>query len=377
MTDDAFDLIAAGHISLDITPRFPASCAGRGFEQVLRPGSLVVMDPATVSSGGGAANVGLAALRLGLRACMMGKCGDDLLGRTLLEVLRRSSPAAAEGMRVVAGEHTSYSVVLALPGLDRMFLHCPGANDTFEAADVDLDLVARGRVFYFGYPPLMARMYAGGGEELAALLAAVKARGATTCLDMALPDPSGSAGAADWPGILAAALPHADIFAPSVEELAFMLRRQAYDRLVAAGDVLDRLDAGLLRGLAAECLRLGAGAVVIKCGRHGLYARGAGEGRIAAMGAAAPEAAGWADVELFAPACRVAQIVSAAGAGDSAVAGLLGGLLRGADLKTACDYACAVGAQNLRALDTTSGVGTWEEATAMLTAPRVAPGVEL
>ncbi len=376
MSDLSFDLISAGLICLDITPQFTDAYAGRSFEQIFRPRSLVVAGPATISSGGGAANVGLSALRLGLSVSLMGKCGDDTLGRTLLEVVRRFSPDCASGMRVVPGEHTSYTVTLAPPGQDHMFLHCPGANNTFAAADVDLPLVRKGRLFYFGYPPLMAKMYAGRGEELARMLAAVKAEGVTTALDMALPDPQAPPGKADWPAICAAALPHVDVFAPSVEELTFMLRRDECDRLTAGGDILDALTPELLRDLGAECLSLGAGVVVIKCGRHGLYARSAGPGRIAAMGSAAP-AAGWADRELFAPAYKVPRVVSAAGAGDSAVAGLIGGLLRGADLTTAADYACVVGAQNLRALDTTAGVGTWAEATAMLGDPRAEPAIEL
>ena len=41
------------------------------------------------------------------------------------------------------------------------------------------------------------------------------------------------------------------------------------------------------------------------------------------MGSAAPDPAGWADREIFAPAYQVDRVVSATGAGDSAVAGLL------------------------------------------------------
>ena len=378
MTDGSIDLISAGHICLDLTPRFPNVGTDRPFEKLLRPGSLSIVGPATISTGGGAANVGLSALRLGFRVAMMGKCGDDLLGGALLEVLRRFSPAAAEGMRVAPGEHTSYTVVLAVPGADRLFLHCPGANDTFAAEDIDVDLVARAKVFYFGYPPLMARMYADDGRELADIFRTVKHRGVTTALDMAVPDPHSPAGRADWPAILTAVLPHVDLFVPSVEELTFMLRRERFDEMSAHGDILDQLSAELLRDLSGACLDLGAAAVVIKCGRHGLYARGGPAGRIRAMGSAAPaDASAWADRELFAPSFVVDHVVSATGAGDSAVAGFLGAVIRGLDLSTAADCACAVGAQNVTAMDTTSGVRTWTETLAMLSAPRVPVVVDL
>ena len=72
-----------------------------------------------------------------------------------------------------------------------------------------------------------------------------------------------------------------------------------------------------------------------------------------------------------------ARGVAATGAGDSAVAGLLAALLRGADLATAADYACAVGAQNVQAVDPVSGVRSWEQTTAQLSGPRVPPAVVL
>ena len=377
MTGASIDLISAGHMCVDIAPRFLQGAADGSVERVFRPGRLTVVGPAVVSAGGGAANVGLAVQRLGLNVSLMGKCGDDLLGQTLLAVLERAGPQCAAGMRTSSGEHTGYTVALAVPGVDRIFLHFPGANDTFTAADIDLELVGAARLLYFGYPPLMASMYADNGSELASLLAGVKGRGVTTALDMALPDPAGEAAKADWQAILAAALPNVDVFAPSVEELTFMLRRDEYDQLTAEGDILDRLTPALLRELADRCLSQGAAVAAVKCGRHGVYVRSGPAERIAAMGSAAPDPAGWADREIFAPAYRVDRVVSATGAGDSAVAGLLAALLRGTDLPTAADCACAVGAQNVRAVDPVSGVQSWEQTIAQLSAPRVPPAVVL
>jgi sugar/nucleoside kinase (ribokinase family) len=376
-TPRSIDMIAAGHLCVDINPKFPAG-ETRPVDKVLRPGSLVVVEPAIVSTGGAATNVGLSARRMGLRVALMGKCGDDHLGATLLAVLRQVSPEVAGGLKVTPGEHTSYTIVLAVPGADRMFLHCPGANDRFSADDVDLELVARSRLFYFGYPPLMARMYAGAGEGLAEVLARVKSRGITTALDMALPDPHGAAGKADWPAILKNALPRVDVFAPSVEELTFMIRRDEYDRVVASGgDILDHLSVELLRDLSGRCLAWGSAVVIIKCGRHGLYVRSGPPERIGQMGSAGPDPDHWAGAEFFAPSYKVPQVVSASGAGDSAVAGFLGGLLRHADIRMAADYACAAGANNVQVLDTTSGIKSWTETTAQLKNPRVAPVVKV
>ena len=97
--------------------------------------------------------------RLGLETRLLGKIGNDWIGRGILEILRSHGPRLAAGMLVVPGEQSSYTIVLNPPGVDRIFLHCPGANDTFSAADVTSGRLGSARLFHFGYPPLMRRMY--------------------------------------------------------------------------------------------------------------------------------------------------------------------------------------------------------------------------
>ena len=70
--------------------------------------------------------------------------------------------------------NTSYTVVINPPGIDRIFLHCPGANDTFSADDVRYDLLADVTLFHFGYPPLMKQMHADGGTQVASMTAVPK-----------------------------------------------------------------------------------------------------------------------------------------------------------------------------------------------------------
>jgi sugar/nucleoside kinase (ribokinase family) len=186
-------------VCLDIIPGFGA---GGGGIEGLRPGSLTGVGPAILAGGGPVSNAGLALHRLGLPVALMGKVGADPLGRLLLDVFRRRGEELAAGMIVVPGEDTSYTIVLSPPGTDRLFLHCPGANDTFGADDIDYAGLPRGGIFHFGYPPLMRRMYAAGGRELAEIFRRVKARGLATSLDLARPDPASPAGRADWASIL-------------------------------------------------------------------------------------------------------------------------------------------------------------------------------
>ena len=187
------DCVVAGHICLDVTPEFLNGGACMG--DILRPGSLVKVGSAVVSTGGPVSNTGIPIRRLGLNVALMGKCGDDMFGQALLQRIAQVAPGAQSGMQVVPGEQTSYSVVINPPGIDRIFLHCPGANDTFGSADIDLATVAKARLFHFGYPPLMARTYADGGSELVKIFQQARATGVTTSLDMAYPDPTSPAAA--------------------------------------------------------------------------------------------------------------------------------------------------------------------------------------
>jgi hypothetical protein len=59
----------------------------------------------------------------------------------------------------VSGESTSYSIVVSPPGVDRLFLHHTGCNDTFDPARVERGLLQYTPVLYFGYPPAMRRTY--------------------------------------------------------------------------------------------------------------------------------------------------------------------------------------------------------------------------
>ena len=367
---DSLDAVVAGHICLDITPAFPAGA--KTIAELFRPGSLINVGQATVSTGGPVSNTGFPLRRMGMNVALMGKCGDDTFGRAILERTKAEAPGAEAGMRVVAGENSSYSVVISPPGIDRIFLHCTGANDTFAAEDIDLDAVGSARLFHFGYPPLMARTYADGGRELKRIFQSARQAGATTSLDLAYPDPAGPAGKADWAAILDGTLPNVDIFTPSVEELTFMLRRERFDELQARaghGEMLAHIDGGLLSDLAERSLAAGAAVVLIKCGYLGLYVRTAGRDRLEAMGRARPgDVEPWAGRELFEPSYAVDTIISATGAGDCAIAGFLTAFLRGLSVDEALRYACAAGAQNLQAADAISGVKAWDETTRQVAA---------
>ncbi|MGZ6638190.1 MAG: carbohydrate kinase family protein [Solirubrobacteraceae bacterium] len=345
------EAIVAGHISLDVYP------ALRG-PVVLEPGRLVVVGPAEVSTGGAVANVGVALHRLGVDVGLVAKVGGDLFGRAVLEALGKR---LAAGIALAPAEVTSYTIVLNPPDVDRCFLHCPGANETFSSRDVPYEELAGARLFHFGYPPLMPVMYTDAGAELRTMFARVQSEaGAATSLDMCGVDPDSDAGRVDWLELLAATLPFVDVFAPSLGELAFMLDRSLYERLQAGTALVDH---AMLAELAATLTALGVAVVVIKLGEHGLYVRTSGElARIRAFCARAglADAGRWRDHEVLSPCFAPARVLGTTGSGDATIAGLLAALLRGEGPVEAATSATAVGACSVEAVDPTSGVPRWE-----------------
>ncbi len=342
------EAVVAGLICLDIIPRFSGPAT-------LLPGRHTEVGGTTLSTGGAVPNTGLALHRLGVATCLMGKIGDDLFGQAILRIIRSQKPELAEGMVVVPGETTAYSVVINPPGVDRMFIYCAGANHSFGAQDIRYDLVGQARLFHLGYPPFMRRLYFEGGRELTEILCRVKALGVTTSLDMALPDVSGPSGQVDWSAWLRATLPYVDLFLPSADELCFMLNRE---RFLCGGE----LNPDEVQELAAECIALGAKVVVVKCSDRGIYARTSAAERLADMGSARPTAyKDWAGREVWSPAFQPDHVAGTTGAGDAAIAGFLAALLRGWTLEQSLTMACAVGACNVEAADALSGIRTWDE----------------
>lgn len=341
-------IAVAGHICLDIIP------AMSGGSEALRPGALVHVGPARFATGGTVANVGLALHRLGMRPRLIGKIGDDLFGQAILDILGSADADLTVGMVRAAGEPTSYSVVISAAASDRIFLHCPGVNDTFGAADLADNALDGVRMLHFGYPPLMRRMYLDDGRELAELLERAKGRGMTISLDMARPDPQSEAGRVNWPSILRRALPFVDLFLPSAEELLFMLDRPRFD----AGA---RLDLSLLARLATRSLDMGTAMVGLKVGDQGLYLRTTADtARLDAMGYSRPaHLEAWRGRELLAP-CFEATVAGTTGSGDATIAGLLTALLAGETPQDALLDAVGVGACSVEAIDATSGIPSWE-----------------
>ncbi len=359
--------VVAGHICIDITPVFPGQSAG-SIGEILVPGRLIHMDGVDIHTGGAVANTGLAMKKLGGDVQLMGMVGKDEFGGIVRNILSKYDADGA--LTETEDAATSYTVAVAVPGIDRIFLHDPGANDIFCRENLDMDAIRKADLFHFGYPTIMKRMYENGAGEFLAMLKEVKETGVAVSLDLAAVDEDSEAAGQDWADILSKALPYVDFFVPSVEELCYMLdeaRYLSWRRKAGGGDVTQVVAMEDIRPLGEKCLELGAKVVLIKCGAPGIYYKTGERRTIAGLCekfALSPE--DWAGKEGFEVSFKPEAVRSGTGAGDTSIAAFLVSVLRGRSLKTAVEMAAGAGACCVSAYDALSGIPAYEEIEAKI-----------
>lgn len=356
-------VISAGHICIDITPVFKNRKV-QDIGSVLQPGKLIEMGRANVSTGGSVANTGLAMKILGADVTLMGKVGEDEFGDMICGIL--NNYGVSDGMIRARDQSTSYSVVLAVPGIDRIFLHNPGANNAFYASDIDEEILKESAHFHFGYPTLMQSMYENEGSELVSLFQKVKAAGLSTSLDLASVDPDSEAGKADWVQILKKVMPYVDFFVPSIEELCFMIDRSRFEewqRRANGKDITEILNLDDdIRPLANICMDFGAKVLLLKCGAPGLYYCTATREVLSKIGSKSElNIEMWANKEGFEKSYKPDRVLSGTGAGDTSIAAFLTGMLNGESPENCMHLAAATGACCVSSYDALSGLLPMDE----------------
>ena len=356
-------VIVAGHVCLDITPAFPDT-GNKSISDILMPGKLIETKGVSVSTGGAVANTGLAMKFFGADVRLMGKVGNDDFGDMICNILKRHD--AADDMIVAENETSSYSVVLAVPGIDRIFLHCPGTNNTFKASDIQEDALKEAALFHFGYPSLMKEMYDNDGVELVRLFEKVKSFGCATSLDMAAVDSSSEAGRADWLKILKKVIPLTDFFVPSIEELCYMIDRERFEdwqERAKGRDITEILDLNSdIRPLADMCMNMGCKVLLLKCGAPGMYYRTADKEELLKIPARLSlDEDAWAGKDGFEVSYKPEKILSGTGAGDTSIAAFLTAMLEGNAPEECMRLAAATGACCVSAYDALSGLKPLDE----------------
>ena len=284
-------------------------------------GKLFHVDPIDVTTGGIVCNSGIAMRRLGMRVAAASLVGDDLWGSVV------QSRLAAEGIETAAVEShaalaTSTTAVLIDASGERSFAHHVGAPQAIDLAFIrrraaDFAASRLALVGYFGLLP-------GLEPDLAAALAAVKATGCQVALET-----GGSGGAL---AALAPALPHIDLYVPSLDEAEHQTGLSNPREIIA-------------------CYRRhGAGGIVgVKLGSRGALLSGsAGE---------------YLDIPCVPAPGPVADTT---GAGDSFLAGLITGILRGIPLADAGRLGAATAACCVTGVGATAGLRSLDETLALL-----------
>jgi len=339
------DIVVAGHICLDIIPEWRI-----GSIKTIIPGHILEMSGLKLSTGGAVANTGITLKKLGISTTLLGKIGSDAFGKVILEILQKEDKTLAENMIISKDEISSYTIVLNPPDTDRVFLHYPGPNHTFNANDIPYEKIKSSRIFHFGYPPLMKKFYENAGEELVKMFRRVRKMNIITSLDMAMPDPESPAGKKDWYKFFKNVLPQVDIFMPSIDELLYMLNPEKFYRIL---DKKERIDVILLDQLAGQLMDCGTSVVVIKLGDQGLYLRSHQTDKSNLSGII--NSSQWNYRQLLSP-CFATEVKGTTGTGDATIAGFLAQLLDGGKPEKSITLATAVGACCVEAIDATGGI---------------------
>jgi sugar/nucleoside kinase (ribokinase family) len=114
-----------------------------------------------------------------LPICAIGCIGDDPEGAFVQETLADAG-LDISGLGVRAGEKTSFTDVMSIPGGQRTFFTYPGASANFGVADVDFDKL-NAKILHLGYFLLLQKVDDGDGLEI---LKEASARGIVTSIDL-------------------------------------------------------------------------------------------------------------------------------------------------------------------------------------------------
>lgn len=304
----------------------PVVCAGvvvadhlcTPIDHLPKAGELVMAEELVLNIGGCASNAAMDLARLGIRASVCGRVGEDAFGRFVRETLSKAK-VDCRALRADPRRATSQTLIVNVRGQDRRFVHSFGANSGLSTEDLMASLTGVTRVLYVGGYLILPGLEA---EGLGEVFRRARALGTTTVLDVATPGPGAYLNA------LRPVLPHTDVFLPNTDEA---------DTILGEPDPLRQ----------AEAFRdLGASRVVITRGEFGAIAV---SDRLRAKIGTFP-----------------IEFVDGSGGGDAFDAGYIAGLLWGRDELGCLTLASAIGASCVRAVGTTSGVFTRDEAEAFL-----------
>lgn len=359
-----YDAVIAGYTCVDLIPEFKKNESFTNPSNYFKPGKLIEIDGIGFVLGGVVANTGLAMKKFDKKVFLNGLVGDDYMGKIAIEWFEKYD--ISEGIQITNIAGTAFSIVLAPPGVDRIFLESSGCNQVFDDNFINFDVVSQSRLFHFGYPPLLKQFFLNNGSQLVHLFSKVQGMGVVTSLDFSLPDPETESGKLNWPEIMKCILPFTDIFVPSLEETMQIMFPSKYADLQSScdeSDIIDHISIDLVRLLGKQIIDSGVKILLIKMAHRGLYLL---TGNVSSIneksGFNLPEES-WNFRELWCEAYQAdeSRIINTTGAGDTAVAAFLSAILDGNTAESSLKYAAIAGRNNLYCQNRYEELPGWPE----------------
>jgi len=294
----SFDILVAGEINPDLVLSGDVEPA---FGQVEK-----LVDSAALTVGSSSAIFSCGAARLGLKVAFVGKCGDDIFGRFMIEEMNKRG-VDTRNVIVVAGHATGLSLILNR-GVDRAILTHLGLIPTLDAGEISDDLLRQARHLHVASYFLQTSLQPG----LPTLFNRARSFGLTTSLDTNY-DPTEK-----WSGF-DALLTVTNVFLPNEAEACSLTGAETADMAAAV----------LSRKVETLAIKLGAqGALGVGAVHHRTGASTSEKVKVASL-----------PVEVF----------DTVGAGDSFDAGFIYGYLQGWPLEKSLRAAAICGALSTRA----------------------------
>lgn len=357
-------IVVAGLTCLDMTPHFKVN-KKIDIKDLFRPGKAVRTTGMDISPGGVVSNTGLGLAKLGANVHIMTKIGNDPIGDILENELNKYDISKT----IVKSDEdiTGHSIVIAVPGNDRIFMHDVGIIDSYSEEDMDFNIIEEASIFHFGYPQCMRSFYENSGMKLKELFKRIKGMGIVTSMDMSLADPEEEASKVDWQFIIKETIPYIDIFVPSAEELSMSIDPVGYMKLNDKANkddktFIDVLTIEYVEQMAELLILWGAKIVLIKCGEKGMYLRTSDQGKLKEVeNGIKTKLIGWENQMLYMKCFKPEKICSGTGAGDISIAAFLYAMQLGKTAKRSVELAAGAGALCVATYDVLSGIPLIDE----------------
>ncbi|MEJ7587448.1 MAG: carbohydrate kinase family protein [Ferruginibacter sp.] len=292
-----------------------ADVLGKTVDNLPQKGKLNLVDNISLQIGGCAANVAISLAKLGVNTSLVGKVGDDSLGKFLINTLQ-SENVGVKGLKVDKNVSTSASMVMISGDSERSIIHALGANKEFCYEDIDVDILKETTILLIAGTFLMPGFDGTGTEKL---LKTAKENNILCCMDTAW-DASG-----EWMNKVKSSLQYLDWFMPSYDEACEL-----------TGKTIPSEIAGIFNAK-------GVRNVIIKLNSEGCFVKPQNE------------------EGYIVPSFTRIQPVDTSGAGDAFCAGFITGLDQGWPIRQCAEFANAVGVHCIMQIGTTAGIKSMNE----------------